>query len=109
MRSSLRSHGRSRQPPPPKCKMMFFNQGGGGGGVGGGGGGGGVGWGVPREEGDCTPICITIDFESLNDDAVTVRDRDTMVQERVPLGELVGYLAAPLLPAYLHDTTPPVS
>jgi glycyl-tRNA synthetase len=32
-----------------------------------------------------TPFCITVDFETLDDDAVTVRSRDTMTQERVPL------------------------
>ena len=37
---------------------------------------------------------MTVDFESENDRAVTVRDRDTTVQERVALDELVAYLAA---------------
>ena len=46
-----------------------------------------------------TPFCITVDFDSLDDDAVTVRDRDTMAQERVPLAELEGYLAARLVGA----------
>jgi glycyl-tRNA synthetase len=39
-----------------------------------------------------TPYCVTVDFESLNDHAVTVRDRDTMSQERVPIDRLVEYL-----------------
>ncbi|MEA2098043.1 MAG: glycine--tRNA ligase [Patescibacteria group bacterium] len=39
-----------------------------------------------------TPYCVTVDFESLEDDAVTVRDRDTMEQERVKVEELVGWL-----------------
>ena len=39
-----------------------------------------------------TPLCITYDFESENDGAVTVRDRDTMEQERVPISELVNYI-----------------
>ena len=38
-----------------------------------------------------TPYCITIDFDSLDDHAVTVRDRDTMKQDRVPIDELVAY------------------
>ena len=38
-----------------------------------------------------TPICITIDFDSLDDHAVTVRDRDTMEQKRVNTDELVNY------------------
>ncbi|MET1018693.1 MAG: glycine--tRNA ligase, partial [Microterricola sp.] len=40
-----------------------------------------------------TPFCITVDFDSLDDQAVTVRDRDTMQQERVPLSTLYTYLA----------------
>ncbi|MEC7826962.1 MAG: glycine--tRNA ligase, partial [Actinomycetota bacterium] len=39
-----------------------------------------------------TPYCVTIDFDSLDDDAVTVRERDSMDQERVPTSELVNYL-----------------
>ena len=38
-----------------------------------------------------TPYCVTVDFESLEDKAVTVRDRDTMKQERVKIGELGKY------------------
>jgi glycyl-tRNA synthetase len=38
-----------------------------------------------------TPYCVTFDFESLDDKAVTVRDRDTMKQERIKIGELVEY------------------
>ncbi|MBN9168642.1 MAG: glycine--tRNA ligase, partial [Microbacterium sp.] len=40
-----------------------------------------------------TPFCVTIDFDSLDDDAVTVRDRDTMGQERIPLAALEAYLS----------------
>ena len=43
-----------------------------------------------------TPYCVTIDFESLDDDAVTVRERDSMNQERVPTSELVNYLTQQL-------------
>jgi len=39
-----------------------------------------------------TPYCITFDFDSLEDKAVTVRDRDTMAQERVKIEDLLGYL-----------------
>ncbi|MFF2371939.1 glycine--tRNA ligase [Agromyces sp. NPDC058110] len=46
-----------------------------------------------------TPFCITVDFDSLDDDAVTVRERDTMAQERVPLSELQAYLGARLVGA----------
>ena len=38
-----------------------------------------------------TPYCVTVDFESLEDHAVTVRDRDTMKQDRVPIDELEDY------------------
>ncbi|UBH04579.1 glycine--tRNA ligase [Leucobacter sp. Psy1] len=40
-----------------------------------------------------TPFCVTVDFDSLDDDAVTVRERDTMEQHRVPRSELHAYLA----------------
>ena len=40
-----------------------------------------------------TPYCVTIDFDTLDDDAVTVRDRDTMAQDRVGIDGLVGYLS----------------
>ena len=43
-----------------------------------------------------TPYCVTIDFETLEDDAATVRDRDTMEQERVPLSALPTWLATRL-------------
>jgi len=39
-----------------------------------------------------TPFCITVDFDSLEDGAVTVRDRDTMKQERIKISELKNYL-----------------
>jgi glycyl-tRNA synthetase len=39
-----------------------------------------------------TPACVTVDFETLEDSAVTVRDRDTMVQERVSIDRLPAYL-----------------
>ncbi len=39
-----------------------------------------------------TPYCVTVDFDTLNDNAVTVRDRDTMKQDRVAIAELTAYL-----------------
>jgi glycyl-tRNA synthetase len=39
-----------------------------------------------------TPYCVTFDFDSLEDKKVTVRDRDTMKQDRVAIGELASYL-----------------
>ena len=43
-----------------------------------------------------TPYCVTFDFDSLEDKAVTVRDRDTMEQERIKIGELEVYLSEKL-------------
>ena len=40
-----------------------------------------------------TPYCVTIDFDTLDDQAVTVRERDTMTQERIPIAGLVDYLS----------------
>ena len=40
-----------------------------------------------------TPFCITVDFDSLEDNAVTIRDRDTMEQIRLPIAELKNYIA----------------
>jgi glycyl-tRNA synthetase len=39
-----------------------------------------------------TPLCVTVDFDSLDDNAVTIRERDSMEQTRVKLEELVGVL-----------------
>ncbi|WP_026820201.1 glycine--tRNA ligase [Arthrobacter castelli] len=46
-----------------------------------------------------TPFCITVDFDTLDDDAVTVRERDSMSQERIGLDAIEGYLAGRLLGA----------
>jgi glycyl-tRNA synthetase len=40
-----------------------------------------------------TPFCVTVDFESLEDGQVTVRQRDSMTQDRIPIDALTGYLA----------------
>jgi glycyl-tRNA synthetase len=40
-----------------------------------------------------TPYAVTVDFDTLDDDQVTVRDRDTMEQDRIPIENLVAYLA----------------
>jgi len=44
-----------------------------------------------------TPYCVTIDFDTLDDDAVTIRERDSMAQERVPLSGVSEYLSSRLL------------
>lgn len=46
-----------------------------------------------------TPFCITVDFDTLDDQAVTIRHRDDMTQERVALDKVVGYLAQHLVGA----------
>ena len=43
-----------------------------------------------------TPLCITVDFDSLDDNAVTIRDRDTMEQARIPIASLKAELGARL-------------
>ena len=43
-----------------------------------------------------TPFCITVDFDTLEDQAVTIRERDTMAQERIGLDAVAGWLAARL-------------
>jgi glycyl-tRNA synthetase len=44
-----------------------------------------------------TPYCVTVDFETLQDDAVTVRERDSMAQERIGIDAVEGWLAQRLL------------
>ena len=43
-----------------------------------------------------TPYCVTVDFDSLEDHAVTVRERDEMTQERIGIDSVVDYLATRL-------------
>ena len=45
-----------------------------------------------------TPFCVTVDFDTLDDDAVTVRERDSMAQERVGIDRVEGYLLERLPP-----------
>ena len=53
------------------------------------------GWGAQigrryrRQDEAGTPYCVTVDFESLDDQAVTIRDRDSLAQDRVPIDDLV--------------------
>ena len=50
-----------------------------------------------REDEIGTPICITYDFDSVEDGCVTVRDRDTMEQKRIKIEELKTYIAAKIV------------
>ncbi|TDZ79552.1 Glycine--tRNA ligase [Mycobacteroides salmoniphilum] len=43
-----------------------------------------------------TPFCVTVDFDSLEDDSVTIRDRDEMTQQRIPIGGVADHLAKSL-------------
>ena len=53
---------------------------------------GNIGKGYRRHDEIGTPLCITVDFESIDDNSVTVRDRDTMNQERLSIEALPAYL-----------------
>lgn len=57
---------------------------------------GGIGKLYARQDEIGTPFCVTVDHESLEDNAVTVRDRDTWEQERISLDSLNGYLGVRL-------------
>lgn len=46
-----------------------------------------------RQDISGTPFCVTIDDNTLNEDTVTVRDRDTMIQETIKIDELVEYIS----------------
>lgn len=53
---------------------------------------GNIGKGYRRHDEIGTPVCITVDFESLEDGTVTIRDRDTMEQERLKIADLEDFL-----------------
>ena len=44
-----------------------------------------------------TPYCVTVDFDTLDDNTVAIRDRDTMQQERISIVQLAGYLSKRLI------------
>ena len=52
----------------------------------------GIGRRYRRQDEVGTPLCVTVDFDSLDDNAVTIRERDSMAQVRVPIAELVQEL-----------------
>ena len=43
-----------------------------------------------------TPFCVTVDFDTLDDQAVTIRERDAMSQERIAIDKVADYLAVRL-------------
>jgi glycyl-tRNA synthetase len=58
--------------------------------------GGAIGKRYRRQDELGTPFCLTIDFDTLENDTVTLRDRDTMKQERIPIDKLIGLLSEKL-------------
>jgi glycyl-tRNA synthetase len=58
--------------------------------------GGNIGKRYRRQDEIGTPFCVTVDFETLTDAQVTIRDRDSMAQRRVPMADLPAILAADL-------------
>ena len=44
-----------------------------------------------------TPFCVTVDFETLENDTVTIRDRDTMKQERIKISELLNFISKKII------------
>jgi glycyl-tRNA synthetase len=58
--------------------------------------GGNIGKRYRRQDEIGTPFCVTVDFDSLDDQAVTIRERDSMAQRRVPIAELPALLAVEL-------------
>ncbi len=57
----------------------------------------GIGKRYRRQDEIGTPFCVTVDFDSLDDNAVTIRERDTMSQQRISIDKVAGYLAGELL------------
>jgi glycyl-tRNA synthetase len=56
--------------------------------------GGAIGRRYRRQDEVGTPFCVTIDYQTKEDGTVTVRDRDTMLQDRIARTELVSYIQA---------------
>ncbi|WP_141577317.1 glycine--tRNA ligase [Actinomadura sp. WMMA1423] len=57
----------------------------------------GIGRRYRRQDEIGTPFCVTVDFDTLEDDAVTVRERDSMSQERIAISQVESFLAAQLV------------
>ena len=54
--------------------------------------GGSIGKRYRRQDEIGTPICLTVDFESLENQSITLRDRDSMKQIRIPIQELKDFI-----------------
>jgi len=46
-----------------------------------------------RQDAIGTPYCVTVDFDSLEDNCVTIRDRDSLTQERVPIDKVASLVS----------------
>ena len=66
-------------------------------GCGGGDDSGAIGRRYRRQDEVGTPYCVTVDFDTLDDHAVTIRERDTMKQERIALDQVTSYFAERLV------------
>jgi glycyl-tRNA synthetase len=53
---------------------------------------GNIGKAYSRHDEAGTPYCITVDFQTLDDQTVTVRDRDSMEQQRLPMADLYAFI-----------------
>ena len=53
---------------------------------------GNIGKSYRRHDEAGTPLCITIDFQTLDDETITIRDRDSMNQKRIGTNEVSNYL-----------------
>jgi glycyl-tRNA synthetase len=71
--------------------------------------GGSIGKRYRRQDEIGTPFCVTIDHQTLDDRTVTVRDRDTLAQERIAIDELPGVLAARLAAPWRSPKIAPVA
>lgn len=56
-----------------------------------------------RQDAIGTPFCVTIDFDTLNDDTVTIRERDSMQQQRIPIAEVARMVAEKTEMRYLLE------
>jgi glycyl-tRNA synthetase len=54
-----------------------------------------------RQDAIGTPYCITVDHQTLEDNTVTVRDRDTMQQERISVDRIAGMVHAKIAPQFV--------
>ena len=64
---------------------------------------GNIGKAYSRHDEVGTPYCITVDFQTLEDHTVTIRDRDTMAQIRLPIAEIHDYIRKGIAETYTRE------